>query len=260
MRRIDRRLWLFAALPLLAAALWLSYAAAMRERAPQEHPVVALARDLSGGDAAVMAKVRAFAAAPPSAIEEIGFHGAEGYGPDARIYLAAVNLLDTAGFIRSAEDKYTNEFLALLDQDGAIDAETLPPAAKAVFGPIIDQSLTEENSSRAYRESAWTLYAEAAAGLEAHIAARGKVLLSIDATAGDTMFFALADKAVADRWRNTAFSEEAGYRAGVRPPMWDRFWIHLAYALGPALADESRAMAIPPGTPLRDPGIPMAGR
>jgi hypothetical protein len=45
------------------------------------------------------------------------------------------------------------------------------------------------------------------------------------------MFFALVEPDIAEPWRDKALSELDGYRAGVRSPMWDRFYTHMAYAL-----------------------------
>jgi hypothetical protein len=45
--------------------------------------------------------------------------------------------------------------------------------------------------------------------LERDLESRGKALLSIDATDGDTMFFALVDSVIAKKWRNKALAEQA---------------------------------------------------
>jgi hypothetical protein len=56
------------------------------------------------------------------------------------------------------------------------------------------------------------------------------VLLSVDATDGGTMFFAPVKPDIAQRSRDKALGERDGYRASVRSPIWDRFWVHMAYA------------------------------
>jgi hypothetical protein len=65
--------------------------------------------------------------------------------------------------------------------------------------------------------------------IEAHIPSRGRVLLSVDATNGDTMFFAPVKPDIAQRWHDKASSEQDVCRAGVRSPM-DRFSAHTACA------------------------------
>ena len=68
--------------------------------------------------------------------------------------------------------------------------------------------------------------------LEQQIEASGQRLMSVDATAGDTMFYTLMKPEIATRWQNRAFSDHQGYRAGLRPFMWDRFWEHLHVSIG----------------------------
>lgn len=225
---------------------------------PADHAaIVAFAKDFSGGDAALVERVRRMAADPPTDIETLGFYGAEDGPPANRLFLATVNLLDGAGKLSSAEDKYTFEIFALWQEAGVIDAATLPPIAKAVFGPLIAGDGPDEGEAQAYRDLVWMHYARATRELEQHIADRGRVLLSIDATDGDTMLFAVVTPDVGDRWRDKALSESAGYRAGVRSPMWDRFWAHLRYSGRGMIADEGRE-GLPPGTPKRVEAIPFA--
>ena len=219
-------------------------------------PIIAFAADFSGNDAKLVAQVRQMAAKPPTDMETIGFYSAEDDPPRNRLFLATVNLLDNAGKFISVEDKYTGEIFALWQEAGVIDGKTLPPAAKAVFGPLIDgDEEPEGQAAEAYRKLVWRDYAQATQELERHIAARGRVLLSIDATGGDTMFFAVVSPEIAARWRDRALSEHGGYRAGVRAPMWDRFWDHLGYFALDTLGD---LKGIPPGTPKRVEAIPFA--
>ncbi|AHE55274.1 hypothetical protein NX02_18025 [Sphingomonas sanxanigenens DSM 19645 = NX02] len=223
---------------------------------PTEDPIIAFARDFSGDDAAIVAAAERYLAAPPTDEETIGFYSAGDWPPRHRAFLATVTLLDGKEKLTAVEDKYSYELFALWAEAGVIDPATLPPAAKALFGPLIDGAVPDADAA-AYRARAWDSYAQATAELEAHIAARGKALLSVDATDGDTMLFALVAPAIADRWRNRALSEHQGYRAGVRAPMWDRLWAHLAYAMRGALVAEDRE-GYPPGTPRRVEEIPFA--
>jgi hypothetical protein len=232
----------------------------------RENPVIAFARDFSGNDAAIMAKVAAYVAEPPSDGPTIGFYGVEDYSPQERLFLATVTLLDDSGKIDSAEDKYTLELLWRWRDSGVIDRANLPSAAAAVFGPILDVRgypqgvgpdwFTQE--ARTYPRDVWNNYAEATRELEAHIATRGKVLLSIDTLGGDTMFFALVEPGIATKWRNKALFEHDGNRGGVRAPMWDVFWVHLLYSIDGAVGYGKEFEGYPPGTQLRDNAIPFA--
>lgn len=221
--------------------------------------ILAFAADFSSNNREIVAQVRQLIANSPTDLETIGFHGAEDDPPRNRLFLATVNLLDSAEKLFAAEDKYTPEIFAVWQDEGVIDAKTLPPAAKAVFGPFLDDNFAapQGDSAEAYRLLVWNQYAQATRELEQHIAARGKVLLSIDATDGDTMFFALVPPEVAARWRDKALSVHSGYHAGVRAPMWDRFWVHLGYGAGNALIDGKRE-GYPPGITPHAETIPLA--
>ncbi|MGY8677425.1 hypothetical protein Q2941_06365 [Bradyrhizobium sp. UFLA05-153] len=226
-----------------------------------ENPILSFARDFSGDDAAITAQVEAWIANPPEDQETVGFYGGDDYEPTTRSFLATVVLLRNQDKICSAEDKYLIEIFGRWRDDGVIDPTALPPAVKAVFGPFITQDeipdLSDEDTTSAYRRTVWSLYAQATEELEQHIGSRGRVLLSIDATDGDTMFFALVKREIAQRWRDKALSEQDGYRAGVRSPMWDRFWDYMGYALGPYWATEDHE-GYPPGTRMRSETIPFA--
>jgi hypothetical protein len=219
-----------------------------------EDPILAFARDFSANSDAIVDDVRGYLADPPTDPETIGFYGSGSYAPRTRAFLATVSLLTDHGLLDAAEDKYTRELLVQWDARGLIAGTALPPAAKTVFGPLISGRRVWLRC--AYRRRCWTLYAQATVELEQQVAARGRALLSIDATGGDTLFFAAVDPAVAARWRGKAFSEEDGYYAGVRPPMWDRFWDHLSCST--YLLDRDDRPGYPPGTPARTPTLPFA--
>lgn len=218
--------------------------------------IIAFASDFSGDDPTIINRVQEMAANPPADMETVGFYGVEDYSARHRLFLATVNLLDNAGKLHSVEDKYTSEILSIWQEGGIIDKTTLGPVANAVFGPLI---IGEQppGAINAYRDLVWAQYAEATKELEQSIQDSGKVLLSIDATDGDTMFFALVPPGIADRWRDKALSEHEGYRAGVRSPMWDRFWVNLTYSTRGMVAGDDRK-GLPPGTRERDETIPFA--
>ena len=225
-----------------------------------EDPIIRFARDFSGNDAELIARVAAFQSEPPTTMEEIGFYGAEENGPRTRFYLGTVNLLGLAGHLQEIEDKYTFEILHRWRDEGLVQPADFPPEADALFGTILDAqrmaaAVASPESQATFRAGIWPIYAVATAQLEAHIAARGRTLLSVDATQGDTLFFALVDEPLAARWRDKALCEEAGYRSGVRSVMWDRFWPHLLASLGLAtVEDYSR---LPPGVAIRSDAIPF---
>ncbi len=225
-----------------------------------ENPVLAFARDFSADDAAIMTQAKSWVDDPPTDAKSIGFYGSDGYEPRTRLFLATVSLLADKGKIYSVEDKYTFEILHCWRDEGVIDPATLPSAAKAVFGPLMGEEIPDfddEAVTAAYRKTVESSYAKATEEIEQYIASRGRVLLSVDATDGDTMFFALVKPDIAQRWRDKALSEQDGYRAGVRSPMWDRFYVHMAGAtddLWPAEDEEG----YPPGTRWRGNMIPFA--
>jgi hypothetical protein len=219
--------------------------------------LIAFSSDLSGGDAAIASTVRDFIATPPTAPGAVGFVGTMDWPDRTRIYLATVSRLDERKFIRSIEDKYTWEIFGEWRRDGVIDPESLPAIAKSVFMPFATAQFSEDPEKQAaYRDLVWRDYAKATKQLEQQIEASGRRLMSVDATSGDTMFYALLAPDIAERWQNRAFSDHQGYRAGLRPFMWDRFWVHLRYSIGDVVA-ESSLTGMPPGTRLRDPMIPL---
>lgn len=226
----------------------------------EDDPIVRFARDFSGDDAALVERVRGFLTEPPADKEDVGFYSVGDFAPRTRCFLGAVNLLDLAGHLQSIEDKYTFEILHRWRDEGLIDPSSLPLEADALFGAILDAAriaaaLASAESQAAFRSAIWPIYAAATRQIENQINARGRTLLSVDATQGDTMFFALADHAVAQRWRDKALSEEAGYRAGVRSVMWDRFWPYLLYSLGQGTSEDFSRF--PPGVAIRSDAIPF---
>jgi hypothetical protein len=115
-----------------------------------------------------------------------------------------------------------------------VDPATLASVADTVFGLWMMEErlknfyLTDAIAAAACRQAVESSYAKATEEIEAHIPSRGRVL-SVDATNGDTMFFAPVKPDIAQRWREKASSEQDVCRAGVRSPM-DRFSVHTACA------------------------------
>lgn len=253
----SRRGLLATGLGLAALSPVLTARSAMSQPATV-HPIVAFARDF-GADAGLQARVAALVADPPGTDEAIGFHGTRGYNATARSFLATVGLLEQAGKLTSVEDKYSYELLQRWGEDRTLDLASLPEPAKTVFGPFItgEAAFDGEAEAAAYRRTVWETYARATEQIEAQIAAGGRVLLSVDATGGDTLYFALVAPEIAARWRDKALAEQDGYRSGVRSPMWDRFWAHLSYAARGFLAAED-STGYPPGARRRRDDIPFA--
>jgi len=222
-----------------------------------KEPITSFARDFSHNDETVVDEVRAWLAKPPVDEKVIGFYGSEGYAARTRVFLATVYLLDKRHLIDSVEDKYTVELFWRWCNAGIVDVAALPPAAQAVFGPLVrHRAAATMESIDDYVKASWASYAKATEEVEQQIAARGKVLLSIDATDGDTMFFALVAPAIAARWQGKALSDEDGYYAGVRLPMWDRFWDHLTYFS--KVVNQAGFKGYPPGTRQRENRLPFA--
>ena len=101
--------------------------------------------------------------------------------------------------------------------------DVIPPVVVLLSGgasslwaaPVAGISLDEktalnEQAARDYLDYVWTHYAEATQELERHIAEHGKTLLSIDATSGDTLLFALVTPDIAARWRDRTWSAGIG--------------------------------------------------
>jgi hypothetical protein len=222
---------------------------------------VALARDLSGGDAEIIERVRGYLDAPPTTLEEIGFYGGAQAAPEARIFWGLVTALARAGYLYSVEDKYTPEIIDRWLTDEVFDLQALPTDARALLCAIRDNDMfeLEEDEDRLEQlyEQLFRIFGAGTRALEAQLEAQGRALLSVDATDGDTMFFAVVQKSVADSWCSKAFAETAeGYRPGIRPPMWDRFWYHLVYAYHLDDADAYRD-DLPPGTRSRKDALPL---
>lgn len=246
---------LWAGLAILAAAPTGIGKAAQEEKAMQADPIVAFARDFSDDDPDVVAMVERFVVDPPIDPEVLGFYGSEKLPPRARAFQAAVTLLENKGKLIPSEDKYSHEFVRYLAQEGHVVLADLPPAARRVF-ELLDSMAGQSAASQRDLEEIYANYAPATQALEDYLAQRGKVLLSVDPTEGDTMFFALVSPSVAERWRDRALGEWPKYESGIRSPMWDRYWANLTYAV-PAL-DDPKLPGVPPGTRAQVKDLPAA--
>jgi hypothetical protein len=219
--------------------------------------LMAFASDLSGDNADVLAATAAVIATPPTTVETIGFYGAANWPARTRTYLGVVTVLARQKLIEEIEDKETWEQIGRWQTAGLIDVEALPPSGRGVFEPMAKARFEEDAVKQAaYRRFVLDNYAQATRDLEDQIARGGKRLMSLDATSGDTMFFIRLSPSVAERWQERAFSDHEGYRAGLRQPMWDRFWDHLGASLRHLVVEDGQS-GYPPGTRLRDRAIPL---
>ena len=233
-----------------------------------ERSIRQFASDFSGGDPVILSKVDAYIAQPPTRIEDIGFYGMESASPDTRIYLATVSLLSEQHHLYSFEDKYMMDLFVAWIEDGVLDPNTLPPEAAGVFRPFFDLAYVEplyaEGIETPPALADYVAYADAHYGAatlqleEAVERASGKALLSVDATGGDTMFFALAPHDIANKWLNTGLAVYDGYSAGIREPMWDYFWYDMVYALQLPTVGDSYTRPLPEGTRERRALLPPA--
>jgi len=220
----------------------------------EDNPILAFARDFSNNDEAIVSEVQGYIDQPPTDGKVIDFHGLRNADATTRTFLATVQRLRARGWLSSVEDKYTFEIVKAWQSKGWI-APLLPPAVKAVFGPFLDPDLVDPKFSfDGYSRDLWAHYADATKEIEQSFWSHGKVLLSIDATDGDTLFFAAVAPDVAARWCDKALCAWQGYYAGVRRPMWDCFYAHLVYALQLAPMQEG----YPLGISLREDVLPFA--
>jgi hypothetical protein len=246
-------------------AVWLSLASLFIGAAPDavaasnEPALVAFARDISGNDVSVVRKVRRIVDNPPTQDEKVGFYSGAEAPAATRAWLATVQLLNDKGYIIAMEDKYSDEMISFWEQNGFIDISALPPATRHIASIIHENDLDadeldQDNEQQAqFRRFLWENYAQATEDLEAQIRKRGKVLLSVDTTSGETMFYALVAPEVAHRWQGVMLSpaDNRWDQGGVGTFEWDRYWGHLSYALGPLFIEEKAEMDYPPGTRIR---------
>lgn len=180
---------------------------------------------------------------PPRTTEEVGFYlGRDDTDQETR-YRFMVSLLDRAGRILSAEDKYSHELL--FDFTKMFE---LPPAFTSTFDFLLDESAGAADSGAAFRTA---LAAKVGAGyvgamqaVEAAFEARGERLRTLWTAGGDTLHFIAVAPEVADAWtsRPVAYTHR-GEPLGLRPPTWGAFYHHLSYAIG--LGED-----VPPGCEL----------
>jgi len=222
-----------------------------------EPPLVAFARDLSGGDAAVVKAVSKLVANPPSKVLADKADRVE------RAWPATINVLNKANFVEAFEDKYSNEAISIWIRDRRFDPALMPRPARELWTAVEERDIGETPTEQlAFGKRLWAGYADAVAALEAAIAAKGKRLISLDWSSEDTMIFAFVTPEVADRWTGSAFGTSecfySGFPCGVHRPMWDRYWEFLVDALSSSDEEIGEFPELPPGiaastAPTRNP-------
>lgn len=219
--------------------------------------LIAFARDFSNDNLEVVEQVKRFVASPPGDDETVGFHESSALPAETRAWLATVNLLSDKNHIMSSEDKYCQEVFAIWADEGWLNVDAMPAGLKDILRTFRDETATDEDEQkyRSFRKVLWQNYAKLTEAVEESFRAKGLALLSIDATDGDTMFYAVVDADIAKRWLGKSFSPVSTreYIGGIRLPMWDRYWAHLSYAMGPMVVGAENETGLPPGTRQRGP-------
>lgn len=174
--------------------------------------LIALVKDLSGQNAALIKKVEAALANPPFTAEAIGFYPSRENTPFENCYRFAVSQLSKAGLLMAAEDKYSygifNQFAAHIE---------LPDGLKTM-------------RKRAYEP---TCFLPAMADIEARFEAKGLRLTTLWTGGGDHLYFAALPPEVAARWVNVSVgTTHDDQHLGLRAPCWGALYEHLSYAFG----------------------------
>jgi len=243
--RTDRRTFVAGLSALLPLAFTKTVQAASAT-VPAEPPLVAFARDVSGGNAEVVKAVSKLVEKPP----------ANGLADRAdrvgRAWPATINILSEANVVDAFEDKYSNEATSIWIRDGRYDPASMPKPARDLWTAVQEREIGETPADQlAFGKRLWVGYADAVTALEAAIAAKGKRLISLDWSSEDTMIFAFVTPEVADRWAGTAFSTSdcyySGFPCGVHRPMWDRYWTFLVDALSSENENIGEFPDLPPG-------------
>ncbi|KRS13691.1 hypothetical protein XM53_03650 [Roseovarius atlanticus] len=199
---------------------------------------VEFARDVSGNDPQVMATARDLIETPPTTLETIGYYGLEDAPAAERTLRGIISLLDAHGHILGFEDKYINEMPLVLEQHGLADFAGDPQKdIMSLFpGEIDPETGPSDTQWRAFRKG----FGGHVRAIEAAMARKGHVLLSLDLPLGDTLHLWCASTAMAEKWRGQVlyFGRNTLDRryfstvtVAVTDAAWDDYWGFLTYAL-----------------------------
>ena len=213
----------------------------------QKQALLALATDLSRGDAGLIAKVKAALANPPRTTEEVGYYVTEDNSDFENCFRKTVSLLSDTPHAMSVEDKYVFDIVDQWTAPGRL-AE-LPAELRDMFpGCLGDEPEAEDEAATdAFRQKLTASYVAGVTAVEKAFEASGAPLLSFDTGSSDTMVFIQATPEVADRWRDVKLGESRdGEPLAVRSPMWDVLWAHISYAADLDLENPPENLSSPP--------------
>ncbi len=196
------------------------------------------ARDVSGNDPQVMATARDLIETPPTTLETIGYYGLEDAPAAERTLRGIISLLDARGHLLGIEDKYVNEMPLVLEQQGLADfaGDPLRDVMTLFPGDIDPETGPSADQWRAFRKG----FGGHVRAIEAAMARKGHVLMSLDLPLGDTLHLWCASPAMAEKWRGQVlyFGRNTLDRryfstvtVAVTDAAWNDYWGFLTYAL-----------------------------
>ncbi len=213
----------------------------------QKQALLALATDLSRGDAGVIAAIKAALDNPPRTTEEVGYYVSQGNTTFENCFRKLVSLLSETPYAMSVEDKYVYEIFAHWTAPGRL--EELPAAFRDLFPDWfgVEPDAGDEDAAEEFRTTLTAGYVEGVKAVERAFEELGAPLLSFDTGSSDTMVFIQATPEVADRWRNVKLGESHdGETLAVRSPMWGVLWANISYAADVELEDPPDDLPSPP--------------
>ncbi|WP_371224891.1 hypothetical protein [Roseovarius sp. 2305UL8-3] len=222
---------------LLGLVFWCTAALADSLPEAQRDLFISFARDVSGDDPVIMAKIKTLVETSPTTLEEIGFYGLEGAPAPERTLRGIISALTNAGHLIAIEDKYANELgWVLVDQDLAQadgDEAMLDP------GSFFD-GVDWENGAEPDWPGFAVFFVEHIKAIETAVARKGYRLLSVRLPLGDTLYFWAVPDALAETWTNRALYSGVNTQPYLNTPLvtisvtkpdWKSYWGVLTYAL-----------------------------
>lgn len=196
----------------------------------------AFAADLAGADAALLRRVEAILADPPSTTEEIGYYGFNTASAEERAARALLTALVLSGKILAVEDKYIYELASVLEDRGL--------AAPLAKGAAFDAWYETLDDAEAITDADWQAlrlwFPQHVQAIDAGVTARGRRLMFIEMPPGDTLHLVALPPALAAKWQGVALFDglsalalSTGRPGTIRviAPNWGLYWDFLTYAL-----------------------------
>lgn len=194
------------------------------------------ARDVSGGESALMVQVNTLIVNPPTTLEDIGYYGLENAPHPERTLRGIISALTEAGHLLCAEDKYIYEFPLILMEEGLADAGDNPEGLDLRrIVEAVDWDAGEQPDWPAFKQT----FADHTRQVEQAVARTGNRLLSVQLPLGDTLHFWVAPEDMAKRWQGTTlysgpstvkFSRSPKVTIKITSPDWINYWSFLTYA------------------------------